>query len=79
MASDYGDEAGSKMIDDFVRLGEHMGEGRCTPARCRCARHLRARRATLIPRSRLTSLIDLAALIIRDPTSDICRAFMGVG
>ena len=26
MASDYGDEAGSKMIDDFMRFGEHMGE-----------------------------------------------------
>lgn len=26
MASDYGDEAGSKMIDDFMRFGERMGE-----------------------------------------------------
>lgn len=26
MASDYGDEAGSKMIDDCVRFGERMGE-----------------------------------------------------
>lgn len=26
MASDYGDEVGSKMIDDFMRFGERMGE-----------------------------------------------------
>lgn len=26
MASDYGDDAGSKMIDDFMRFGERMGE-----------------------------------------------------
>ena len=26
MASDYGDEAGGKMIDDFMRFGERMGE-----------------------------------------------------
>ena len=26
MASDYGDEAGRKMIDDFMRFGERMGE-----------------------------------------------------
>ena len=26
MASDYSDEAGSKMIDDFMRFGERMGE-----------------------------------------------------
>ncbi len=26
MASDYGDEAGSKMIDDFMRFAERMGE-----------------------------------------------------
>ncbi len=26
MASDYGDEAGNKMIDDFMRFGERMGE-----------------------------------------------------
>ena len=26
MASDYGDEAGSKMLDDFMRFGERMGE-----------------------------------------------------
>ena len=26
MASDYGDEAGSKMIDDVMRFGERMGE-----------------------------------------------------
>lgn len=26
MASDYGDEAGSKMIDGFMRFGERMGE-----------------------------------------------------
>lgn len=26
MASDYGDEAGSKMMDDFMRFGERMGE-----------------------------------------------------
>lgn len=26
MASDYGDEAGSRMIDDFMRFGERMGE-----------------------------------------------------
>lgn len=26
VASDYGDEAGSKMIDDFMRFGERMGE-----------------------------------------------------
>lgn len=26
MASDYGDEAGSKMIDDFMRFGERLGE-----------------------------------------------------
>lgn len=26
MASDYGDEAGSKMIDDFMCFGERMGE-----------------------------------------------------
>lgn len=26
MASDYGDEAGQKMVDDFMRFGERMGE-----------------------------------------------------
>ena len=26
MAGDYGDEAGEKMIDDFMRFGERMGE-----------------------------------------------------
>ena len=26
MASDYGDDAGEKMIDDFMRFGERMGE-----------------------------------------------------
>lgn len=26
MASDYGDEAGEKMVDDFMRFGERMGE-----------------------------------------------------
>ncbi|MDJ1650019.1 MULTISPECIES: hypothetical protein [Gordonibacter] len=26
MSSDYGDDAGEKMIDDFVRFGERMGE-----------------------------------------------------
>ena len=26
MASDYGDEAGGKMMDDFMRFGERMGE-----------------------------------------------------
>lgn len=26
MASDYGDDAGEKMIEDFVRFGERMGE-----------------------------------------------------
>lgn len=27
MASDYGDDAGEKMIEDFMRFGERMGEG----------------------------------------------------
>ncbi|RNL37794.1 hypothetical protein DMP06_10335 [Slackia equolifaciens] len=26
MASDYGDDAGEKMIEDFMRFGERMGE-----------------------------------------------------
>ena len=33
MASDYGDDAGEKMIEDFMRFGERMGERVLYPSR----------------------------------------------